>query len=152
MREGWFEDFSVGDEIRSPGKTITESEIIDWALTYDPQPFHMDKEAAAKHMYGGIIASGWMLGALSFRLFVMTNPFGEASLGSPGLEQLRWLAPVRPGDTIHVVVTVSDSRPSRSKPDRGIVTMDWAVRNQHDETVMTMQSIQLLLRRPSEGS
>lgn len=152
MREGWFEDFSVGDEIRSPGKTITESEIIDWALTYDPQPFHMDKEAAAKHMYGGIIASGWMLGALSFRLFVMTNPFGEASLGSPGLEQLRWLAPVRPGDTIHVVVTVSDSRPSRSKPDRGIVTMDWAVRNQHDETVMTMQSIQLLLRRPSERS
>lgn len=149
MREGWFEDFSVGDEIRSPGKTITESEIIDWALAYDPQPFHMDKEAAAKHMYGGLIASGWMLGALSFRLFVMTNPFGEASLGSPGIDALRWLAPVRPGDTIHVVVTVGDSRPSRSKPDRGIVTMDWAVRNQRDETVMTMQSIQLLLRRPT---
>lgn len=149
MREGWFEDFAVGDEIRSPGKTITEAEIVDWALTYDPQPFHMDKEAAAKHMYGGLIASGWMLGAISFRLFIMTNPFGEASLGSPGCDQLRWLQPVRPDDTIHVVVTVTETRPSRSKPDRGVVTMDWAVRNQNDETVMTMQSIQLLLRRPA---
>lgn len=151
MREGWYDDFKVGDEIRSPGKTITESEIIDWALKFDPQPFHMDKEAATKHMYGGLIASGWMIGSLSFRLFVMTNPFGEASLGSPGLDKLRWLKPVRPGDTIHVVVTVSETRVSRSKPDRGVMTMDWAVKNQHGDTVMTMQSIQLLLRRPEAG-
>ena len=150
MHEGWFEDFKVGDEIRSPGKTITESEIIDWALKYDPQPFHMDKEAAAQHMYGGLIASGWLVGALAFRLFISNNPFGEASLGSPGCDALRWRLPVRPGDTIHVLITIAETRPSRSKPDRGIVTMDWSVRNQRDEIVMTMQSIQLLLRRPAD--
>lgn len=151
MREGWFDDFSVGDEIHSPGKTVTESEIIDWALKYDPQPFHMDAEAARQHMYGGLIAPGWLVGALAFRLFVMTNPFGEASLGSPGCDELRWTMPVRPGDTIRTVVTVTDTRPSRSKPDRGVVSMDWAVKNQNGETVMTMKSIQLLLKRPNSG-
>ncbi len=99
-------------------------------------------------MYGGLIASGWMLGTYSFRLFVMTNPWApEASLGSPGLEELRWVRPVRPGDTIHVVVTIVDARVSRSKPDRGVVGLDWQVRDQNGETAMTMRSIQLLKRR-----
>jgi acyl dehydratase len=109
----------------------------------------MDKVAAADHMYGGLIASGWLLGAVSFRLFMMTNPWAEASLGSPGVDELRWVKPVRPGDTIHVVVTVTDKRPSRSKPDRGVVNMAWAVRNQDGEAVMTMTSVQLLRRRPA---
>jgi len=144
----WFEDFKVGDEIVSPGKTLTEAEIIDWAFHFDPQPFHMDKVAAEAHMYGGLIASGWMLGTYSFRLFIMTNPWApEASLGSPGLEELRWVRPVRPGDTIHVVVTIADARVSRSKPDRGVVVLDWQVRDQNGETAMTMRSIQLLKRR-----
>ena len=151
MQGRWYEDFTVGDEIVSPGKTITESEIIDWAFRYDPQAFHMDKVAAADHMYGGLIASGWLLGSVAFRLFMMTNPFGEASLGSPGCDELRWLTPVRPDDTIHVVVRITDARLSRSKPDRGIVGMDWAVRNQHGETVMTMKSVQLVRRRPDSA-
>lgn len=151
MQERWYEDFNVGDELISPGKTITEAEIIDWAFRYDPQAFHMDKEAAKAHMYGGLIASGWLLGSIAFRLFMMTNPFGEASLGSPGCDELRWLAPVRPEDTIHVVVRVTDTRLSRSKPDRGIVSMDWAVANQRGETVMTMKSVQLLRRRPTSA-
>ena len=146
----WFEDFKVGDQIVSPGKTITEAEIIDWAFHFDPQPFHMDKVAAESHMYGGLIASGWMLGTYTFRLFTMANPWApNASLGSPGLEELRWVRPVRPGDTIHVVVTITDARPSRSKPDRGVVELDWQVLDQNDETAMTMRSIQLLKRRPT---
>lgn len=145
----WFEDFKVGDRIVSPGKTITEAEIIDWAFHFDPQPFHMDKVAAEEHMYGGLIASGWMVGTYTFRLFMLTNPWAaEASLGSPGLEELRWVRPVRPDDTIHVVVTITDSRPSGSRPDRGVVGFDWQVLDQNDEVVMTMRSIQLLRRRP----
>jgi len=149
MDERWFEDFAVGDEFVSPAKTITEAEIVDWAFRYDPQPFHMDKQAAGAHMYGGLIASGWLLGAVAFRLFMMTNPWGAASLGSPGCDALRWVKPVRPDDTIHVVVTVTEARPSRSKPDRGVVNMAWDVRNQDGDTVMTMQSVQLLRRRPA---
>jgi acyl dehydratase len=149
MSDHWYEDFKVGDQIISPGKTLTEAEIIDWAFRFDPQPFHMDKVAAAEHMYGGLIASGWMLGTYAFRLFTMANPWApDASLGSPGVENLRWIHPVRPDDTIHVEVTITDSRPSASKPDRGVVGMDWQVIDQNDVVAMTMRSIQLLRRRP----
>ena len=149
MSDHWYEDFKVGDQIISPGKTLTEAEIIDWAFRFDPQPFHMDKVAAAEHMYGGLIASGWMLGTYAFRLFTMANPWApDASLGSPGVEDLRWIHPVRPDDTIHVEVTITDSRPSASKPDRGVVGMDWQVIDQNDVVAMTMRSIQLLRRRP----
>ncbi len=148
MSGRWYEDFKVGDEIISPGKTITEAEIIDWAFRFDPQPFHMDKNAAEAHMYGGLIASGWMLGTYSFRLFMLAHPWDpEASLGSPGVEDMRWIKPARPGDTIHVVVTIADARVSTSKPDRGIVNMDWRLCDQDDETLMTMRSVQLLRRR-----
>ncbi|MBT5195725.1 MAG: MaoC family dehydratase [Rhodospirillaceae bacterium] len=149
MTDRWYEDVKVGEKIISPGKTLTEAEIINWAFQFDPQPFHMDKVAAEEHMYGGLIASGWMLGTYSFRLFLLTQPWAEeASLGSPGIDDLRWVRPVRPGDTIHVEVTVTDSRPSASKPDRGIVGLDWQLRDQNDEIAMTMRSIQLLRRRP----
>lgn len=145
----WFEDFTVGEEIRSPAKTLSEAEIMDFAWRYDPQPFHIDKRAAEAGIYGGLIASGWHLGSLAFRLFTMTNTLGETSLGAPGVDEIRWLKPVRPGDTIHVVVRIADARPSRSKPDRGIVLMDYRVVNQDGETVMTMRGIQLMRRRES---
>ena len=148
MNGRWFEDFKVGDKIISPGKTITEAEIIDWAFRFDPQPFHMDKNAAAEHMYGGLIASGWMLGTYSFRLFMLANPWETtASLGSPGMDEVRWIRPARPGDTLHVEVTITDSRPSSSKVDRGIVSLGWQLLNQNDELLMSMKSIQLLRRR-----
>lgn len=143
----WFEDFTVGEEIRSPAKTLNEAEIMDFAWRYDPQPFHIDKEAAAASMYGGLIASGWHLGSIAFRLFTMTNTLGETSIGAPGVDELRWLKPVRPGDTIHVVVRIAETRPSRSKSDRGVVLMDYRVINQDGETVMTMRGIQLMRRR-----
>ncbi len=148
----WLEDFEVGQSFRSPGKTFTEAEIVDFAFTYDPQPFHMDKGAAEASIYGGLIASGWQLGAVAFRLLTMMNLFGRASLGSPGVDNLRWLKPVRPGDTITTVVTVRDVRPSRSKPDRGVCYLDYRIENQHGEVVMTLGAPQLLRRRPGEAN
>jgi acyl dehydratase len=144
----WYEDFEIGQEIVSAGKTLTESDIVQWAFTYDPQPFHMDRERARESLYGGLIASGWQVGSTAFRLFMDTAPFADgASLGSPGVDNLRWVHPVRPDDTIRVHVSVTEKRPSKSKPDRGIVNLNWQVKNQDGVTVMTMQSIQLIARR-----
>lgn len=150
--ERWFEDYEVGEAFISNGKTLTEAEIIDYAFRYDPQPFHMDVEAASGHMYGGLIASGWHVVAVAFRLFMDTRPWGAAGLGSPGCDELRWLEPVRPGDTLRTEVLISDLRPSASKPDRGLLMLDWAVINQHDRTVMTMKSVQLTRKRPADDT
>jgi acyl dehydratase len=144
IKPRYYEDFEPGDTIVTPGKTITESEIIDYAFRYDPQPFHIDREAAAEHMYGGLIASGFLIVSIAFRLFTMTNPFGDASLGSPGIDQMRWLMPVRPDDTIRVEVDITATRRSRSKPDRGLIDLDWRVLNQLNQVVTTMQSVQLV--------
>lgn len=144
INERFYEEFEIGDRIIAPGKTITEAEIIDYAFRYDPQPFHIDKEAAGKHMYGGLIASGFLVCSVAFRLFMMVNPFGGASLGSPGIDQMRWLLPVRPGDTIAVTVEVTAMRRSRSKPDRGLIDLAWQVLNQAGELVMSMQSVQIV--------
>ena len=153
MDEGWFEDFTVGRVFRTPGKTLSEAEILQWAFAYDPQPFHMDRVAAERSVYGGLIASGWQLGTLSFRLFTALRPFApNASLGSPGVDGIRWRAPVRPGDTVRVVVTVVDRRMSRSDPDRGIVQMDWEMVNQREEVVLTMRSPVFVRPRPARDA
>ena len=150
MSEVWYESFKVGDTVRSPGKTLSEAEIIDWAFQYDPQPFHIDKTAAEESIYGGIIASGWQVAAVAFRMLMPTNIFGNASLGSPGLDELRWRQPVRPGDTISTVVRVTETRISKSKPDRGLVTLCYEIVNQNDEVVASFKAVQLLRRRPEE--
>ena len=145
---GWFEDFEVGRIVRSPGKTLSEAEILEWAFQYDPQPFHMDRVAAKRSIYGGIIASGWQTGTIAFRLFMETKPFAPgASLGSPGVDELRWRRPVRPGDTLHVVVKVTGRRESKSKPDRGIVHLYFEMLNQRDEVVLSMRSTGFVRRR-----
>ncbi len=152
MENGWFEDFAVGRVFRTPGKTLSEAEMLQWAFAYDPQPFHMDKVAAGRSVYGGLIASGWLLGTIAFRLFTALRPFApEASLGSPGVDEIRWRAPVRPGDTVCVVVTVVDRRMSRSNPDRGIVQMDWEMLNQREEVVLTMRGPVFVRPRPPDG-
>lgn len=150
MGIGWFEDFAIGTVFRTPAKTLSEAEILQWAFMYDPQPFHMDRVAAERSVYGGLIASGWQLGTIAFRLFTALCPFApEASLGSPGVDEIRWRAPVRPGDTVRVVVTVTDARRSRSDPDRGIVGMEWEMLNQRDEVVLTMRGPIFVRPRPS---
>jgi acyl dehydratase len=145
----YFEDFTVGREFRTDGATLTESQILDFALAFDPQPFHMDVEAAKQSMFGSLIASGFHTMALTFRLFAQTRALAACSLGSPGVDELRWLRPVRPGDTLRATVQVVEQRPSGSKPDRGIVRLHWTALNQRSEPVLTMTSMQLVKRRPA---
>ena len=143
----YFDDFKVGDELTSPGVTITEAQIIEFALTFDPQPFHVDVTAAERSMFGGLIASGFHTAALTFRLLWQTGALNDGSIGSPGLDELRWLKPVRPGDTLHVVAKVIETRRSRSKPDRGIVKLAYTTKNQHGDVVMTVVGNQLMRLR-----
>ena len=147
----YFEDFSPGERFVSKGVTFTEADIISFALRYDPQPFHLDVEAAKESPYGGLIASGFHTLSQGFRMMLQEGIFAQCSMGSPGMDELRWLAPVRPGDTLHMEGEVMESRPSASKPDRGIVKMDYRAVNQHGETVMTLRVLHLLRRRP-EGA
>ena len=147
MQDMYFDDFKPLDRFVSPGVTVTESMIIDFALTYDPQPFHLDTRAAAASHFGGLIASGFQTLALGFRAFLQLGLFSACGMGSPGLDELRWLRPVRPGDTLRSEVEVVEARPSRSKPDRGILVMAFKIRNQRDEDVLTMRTLQLTRRR-----
>lgn len=151
MEHLWFEDFTVGRSFRTGGATLTEAQILDFAWRYDPQPFHIDKEAARDWGYGGIIASGFQSMVVAFRLFYAERIINVCSLGSPGFDELRWLKPVFPEDTIHVVATVRDSRPSQSKPDRGFIKMEFEVFNQRGEAVMRFLATQILRRRPAEA-
>lgn len=147
----YFDDFKAGDELASSGATVTEAQIIDFALKFDPQPFHLDATAAAASPFGGLIASGFHTIALSFRLFWQTGALNDGSIGSPGIDEVRWLKPVRPGDTLRVVVKVLETRRSTSKPDRGLVKVQYTTLNQHAETVMTLVGNQLMRTRPRES-
>ncbi len=149
MDNQWFEDFEVGQCFVSRGVTLTEASIIDFAIRYDPQRFHIDREAAVRTPFGGIVASGFQTLGLSFRMFFELGAIRESGIGAPGIEDLKWSAPVRPGDTVHTEAEVLELRPSRSKPDRGIVRLRFAAVNQHGETVMTLIVPQLVLRRPA---
>ena len=147
MTERYFDDFAVGERFVTRGVTLTESGIIGFAMTYDPQPFHIDVEAAAQSNYGGLIASGFQTLALGFRMVLETGIFRDASMGSPGFDELRWLRPARPGDTLHTELEVKEKTPSRSKPDRGILRIAYRVKNQKDEEVLTFLSMHLLKRK-----
>ncbi len=147
MKPRYFEDFAAGDRLVTGGVTITEAMIIDYALRFDPQPIHLDKTAADNGFYGGLIASGWQVGSLAFRLVVQSGFLSGGSLGSPGIDELRWLKPVRPGDTIHVDIAVTATRLS-GKGGRGYVDVEYTVKNQHGETVMAMKGVQLIAARP----
>jgi acyl dehydratase len=144
----YFEDFEVDKTIDVGSCTMTEEEIMDFASKYDPQPFHVDKAAAAKSIYGGIIASGWHTCGVIMRLMVDGFLSKAASMGSPGVDEVRWLKPVRPGDTLSVSTTVLEMRPSTSKPDRGVVVSEWRAKNQHGELVATVKGMGMFLRHP----
>ena len=149
MGNQWFEDFEVGQRFVSMGATFTEASIIDFASRYDPQRFHIDSEAAAQTDFGGIIASGFQTLGQSFRMFFDLGVLRESGLGAPGIEDLRWTEPVRPGDTLHTEVEVMEVRPSRSRPDRGIVRLAYTVRNHRGRVVMTYSVPQIVSRRPA---
>jgi len=149
MKHGrrYLDDFQVGERFVSPGITVTESEIIEFALKYDPQSFHMDVNAASESLYGGLIASGFQTMALCFRLFIQNGMLADSSMGSPGIDELRFLAPVRPGDTLHTENEVIEVKPSRSKQDRGILRLKYVAINQHDDAVLSFIINHLLKRQ-----
>ena len=149
MNTRFLDDLTVGDRFISGGLTLTEAEIIDFAFRYDPQSFHLDTVAAAESPYGGLIASGFQSLALCFRLFIQSGILAGSSMGSPGIDELRWLAPVRPGDTLRSEVEVLEMRPSSSKPDRGIARLQYRALNQRGETVLSFIVAHLLKRRPA---
>ena len=148
----YFEDLEVGAKRTSGNYAVTREEVIDFATKYDPQPFHLSDEAAAKTYFGRLSASGWHTAAMMMRMLVdsMTE-VSRAGLGSPGLDELRWLRPVYPGDTLSVATEVIDKTPSKSRPDMGSFRSRVSVINQDGVTVMTCVSIGLIRRRPVEA-
>lgn len=148
MTSRYLDDLQPGQQFVTGGITLTESEIIDFAWRYDPQRFHIDVNAAAASPYGGLIASGFQSVLLCFRLFMQSGVLAESTLGSPGIDDLRWLSPVRPGDTLHAQVEVMAVRASASKPDRGIARLKYQAINQRGETVLGFIINHLMWRRP----
>jgi acyl dehydratase len=145
----YFEDYPPTTVIEGGAVAVTESDIVEFARRYDPQTMHTDPEAAAHGHFGGLIASGWHTAALMMRLFAAHFLSPASSLASPGIDELRWLKPVRPGDVLSLRVTVTEARRSRSKPDQGIVRSLVEVLNQNGEVVMSLKPISLIRCRPS---
>lgn len=139
VEKRYFEDYAVGSVYESGRVVVEEEEIIAFGKRYDPQAYHTDAAAARKTVFGGLIASGWHTAALESRLFKDHFLSKMGSLGSPGIDELRWLEPVRPGDTLWIRVTVLETRRSRSKPDRGIIQTFTEVMNQNRQVVMTVK-------------
>jgi acyl dehydratase len=149
----YFEDFEPGHRMELPGRyTFDRGEMLAFARQFDPQPFHLDEEAAGRSIYGGLIASGFHTVSACFKLAVDGLIHRVASMGSPGVDEIRWLMPVRAGDTIAVTLEVVSVRPSQSRPDRGIVDTRYEVRNQRDELVMTMRAMGMFRRRPDPAA
>ncbi len=142
-----FEDFSTGQVYELGTATMTRDEIVAFARQFDPQPFHVDEQAAAATPFGWLIASGWHTAAVFMRLYVDAVLTDSSSRGSPGIEQLRWLQPVRPGDVLSGSFTVVDTAPSSRHPDRGTVFFRGAMTNQHGHTVLSMEGRGLFGRR-----
>jgi acyl dehydratase len=151
MAERYFEDYIVGLRQEAGSVRMSEIEMIDFASRYDPQDFHIDPEKAVTGPYGGLIASGWHTAAVVMRLLVDRYLHSGSSLGSPGLDELRWLAPVRPGDTLTVYASVTDARRSRSKPDRGLVHTLAEVFNQQRVMVLSMKAVNVIACRETAG-
>jgi acyl dehydratase len=145
----WFEDYVPGSVHEFGSIGVTEEEVLAFGRRFDPQTFHTDIEAARSTEYGGLIASGWHTAALMMRLYSDHYLSKVSTLVSPGVDELRWLRPVRPGDTLSLRVTVAEARRSRSRPDRGIVRSAVEVLNQRGETVMTVTAMNFFLRRPA---
>jgi acyl dehydratase len=143
----YLDELKVGDRFESDGYTLTEADVIGFARNYDPQPFHLDVEAAKQTIHGGLIASGFQTLAVGFRMLYQTGFITSANLGGIGIDELRWLKPVRPGETLRSTGEMLELTPSKSKPDRGVAKYLFTVLNQRDEPVLTGTFIIVLKRR-----
>jgi acyl dehydratase len=146
----YFEDFYPGQEIALGSRTVSEEEIIEFARQFDPQPFHVDHDAAEASIFKGVIASGWHTCSMMMRLVVDKLMSESSSMGSPGLDGVRWMQPVRGGDTLSVSFLTVKVKPSASRPDRGVVWSKWTATNQHGQTVCTIEGMGMYGRRPAE--
>ena len=144
----YWEDIKQGEVVELGSHTMDKERMVAFAREFDPQPFHTDEKAAEASMWGGLIASGWLTGSTLMRLLYDGFLKDTASLGSPGVDELRWLKPVRPGDTLTARLTVIEATASRSRPDRGIVRTRMELMNQDGETVMTITGVNFISRRP----
>jgi acyl dehydratase len=147
----YFEDFAPGRVMEFGPRRIAREEIVAFAAEFDPQPMHMDEEAARHTMAGGLIASGWHTCCLLMRMIADGFVLASSSMGAPGVDEVRWLAPVRPGDDLFVRVEVVETRASQSRPDRGFVRCAFEMRNQ-DAAVMTLTSSLMIGRRPGAAA
>jgi acyl dehydratase len=136
LKDRWLEDYSEGDVAEFGRVQVTREEVIAFAEKYDPQPFHLSDDAGAKTPYGGLIASGWHTAGMTMRMMV-DHLVSRHGLGSPGVDELRWLKPVRPGDVLTCRSRILSVRRSQSKPDRGIVRQQIETLNQHGEVVLS---------------
>ena len=147
----YWEDFHVGT-VREFGATVvTRDAVIAFASQFDPQPFHLDEDAAKASLFGGLSASGWHTCAMAMRMMCDDYLLRSSSLGSPGIEQLKWHKPVRPGDTLRVRLEVLDTRPMASRPAVGLVRSRWEVLNQDGVTVLSMEGWGMFGRREPGG-
>lgn len=150
-RHHW-EDFPVGQVREFGPRSVTREDILEFAGRFDPQPFHLDEDAARASLFGGLCASGWHTCALTMRMMVDAYLRDTASLGSPGIDNLRWTKPVYPGDTLHGRMTVLQARPMASRPQVGLLQSRWEVFNQHGEPVLTMEGWGMFGRRAGAGA
>jgi acyl dehydratase len=148
----YYEDLAATASDNIGSRNVSRDDILRFAREFDPQPFHVDEEAAKQSPFGGLIASGWMTCSMVMRMMCDAYLLESASLGSPGIDNVRWLVPVRPGDTISVVRKTMEARKSASKPDRGIIRSRWEVSNQHGELVMSMEGLGIFRCRPAEAA
>jgi len=146
----WFDDLALGMRFKSGEISVTKEDIKRFAAEFDPQPFHLDEAAAEKSAFNGLAASGWHTAGISMRLCVETRPFGPPLMGL-GVDDLRWMMPVRPGDALHVEGEVVELIPSRTKP-QGIAKIKWTAYNQRGEAVYTFTPIGIVPRRPNPAS
>jgi acyl dehydratase len=147
----WFDDLKLGMRFKSEAMTVSKEDIIRFASEFDPQPFHTDEEAAKGTILNGLAASGWHTAAISMRLATSCKPFGPHPMFGAGVDDLRWMKPVRPGDTLHLEGEVVELVPSRSKP-QGIVRVKWTAYNQHGEAVYTFNPIGIVPSRPKRAA
>jgi acyl dehydratase len=144
----WWEDFKVGDVLELGRHTFTVQEIVSFGKQFDPQPFHLDQGVASKGPFGGLIASGWQVCAIGMKMLVERLMDETESVGSPGIEKVRWLKPVRPGDTLAYRVRVVDTRPSATRSEVGLVKHLWEATNQTGELVLTLEGWAFFGRKP----
>jgi acyl dehydratase len=145
----YFEDLEVGSETYFGSYPVTREEVLEFARKYDPQPFHLSDDEAARTHFGRLSASGWHTAAMTMAVIARhVVDEGQAGLGSPGIDELRWTKPVHPGDTLHVFGKILEKTPSRSRPEMGSFRTLTTVRNQDDQPVMTYTSIVLIRRNP----